>query len=68
MRWFKDWLGYETFGIFYGLHVRERRARQAEAQRQREAILKGRIAELEGRPVIYVHGRPYEDPDNDQSR
>lgn len=34
-----------------GLH-----ARQAEAARE------GRIAEAEGRPVIYIHGRPYADP------
>lgn len=34
-----------------GLH-----ARQAEAARE------GRAAEAEGRPVIYIHGRPYADP------
>ncbi len=30
--------------------------------RQRDAVREGREAEAEGRPVIYVHGRPYADP------
>ena len=30
--------------------------------RQRDAVREGRAAEAEGRPVIYVHGRPYADP------
>lgn len=63
MGWFTDWIGYKSLGPFYGLHVSARRKRQADYHRQREAALRGRIAELEGRPVIYVHGRPYEDPD-----
>lgn len=30
--------------------------------RQRDAVREGREAEAEGRPVIFVHGRPYADP------
>lgn len=30
--------------------------------RQRDAVREGREAEAEGRPVIYIHGRPYADP------
>lgn len=39
--------------------------RQAEPARQREALREGRQAEDEGRPVIYIHGRPYADPADD---
>ena len=36
-------------------------------QRQAAALAEGRKAEAEGRPVIYIHGRPYADPGHDAS-
>lgn len=30
--------------------------------RQATALAEGRAAEAAGRPVIYIHGRPYADP------
>jgi len=40
----------------------------ADAKRQAEAVATGRRAEAEGRPVIYVHGRPYADPGDEEGR
>ena len=37
----------------------------ARAARQLRAIRRGIKAERAGRPVIYVHGRPYADPAHD---
>ena len=34
---------------------------------QAKAIAEGRQAEREGKPVIYIHGRPYADPANEAS-
>lgn len=35
------------------------------AERQMRATRRGLRAERAGRPVIYIHGRPYADPDHD---
>jgi len=40
--------------------------RSTEADRQAEAVAAGRRAEADGRPVIYVHGRPYADPGDEE--
>lgn len=36
--------------------------------RQAKAVREGRRAESAGRPVIYIHGRPYKDPGADDER
>lgn len=40
----------------------ERSALEAATTRQAEAVAAGRRALNEGRAVIWLHGRPYEDP------
>lgn len=50
----------------YGMDLIETpRDEQKEMAAQREAVREGREAEKAGKPVIYVHGRPYADPSSD---